>query len=521
MRPSLLLVGLSLTLSAQASWFGGASSDEPAYSSWSTTELRQWLEQHKVDLPSHTPTQAELRDLVAANWNAAAAWTQEQYANAQKSFADVRDSSFDAWDESRLREFLLEQGVVAPKGPREQLVLLAKSRYKAYTDAASSLSSRASATASTAVYGDTKHQMSKSAASIASQATAAAAQATRDAARTFDESKDYVYSTWDDNQLRSYLENKGVIKTKSQKKRDELIALMHDAYGRVTNPVWDAWSDSYIHHWLVSHNVIKSDAQKNREKLRAQMNKYYYSTTDSVWNTWTDSQLKQWLVERGYVRSDAQVKRDKMLKLVEDNYVNARDTFWSAWSDNQIRDWLIEHGYMRSDAQVKRDELIKSVNDRWTDANAKTAAYLTWPDARLRAYLREHGVSEELVPGDRPGLLQETRIRWVQTQTRAEALFSKIRDIVNGGVFQIEEALHKLTSLLAGGWEETKEKGHETKVKGEKGYEQAKVKGEKGYYEAKAKGEKGWKDSRENVGEKVKAGGDKVKTGGEKIKGEL
>lgn len=246
MRPSILLVGVTLALSAQASWFSGSSDSNPAYSSWSTTELRRWLDDHKVTVPRHTKTEEDLRELVAKNWNTASAWTYDQYTSAQKSFADVRETSFDKWDESRLREFLLEQGVVAPKGPREQLILLAKSKYRDYTSAASSFASRASNTASTAVYGDTKYQMSQSVSSIASQATAAAAQATHDVGRAFDDSKDYVYSSWDDSRLQKFLEDKGVIKTKSQKTRDELLALMYDSYGKVADPVWKAWSDSYI-----------------------------------------------------------------------------------------------------------------------------------------------------------------------------------------------------------------------------------------------------------------------------------
>ncbi|KAF8999783.1 hypothetical protein BDQ17DRAFT_733076 [Cyathus striatus] len=481
MRPSLLILASALTLSAQASWFSGSSSNQPAYSSWTSTELKEWLQEHKVDLPSRAPTQDELRDLVAANWNTASAWTYDQYANAQKTFADLRDTSFERWDESRLREFLLEQGVVAPKGPKEQLVLLAKSRYKQYTDAASSFSAHASATASSAIYGNTPHQMSKSASSLASQVTSAAAQATRDVARAFDDSKDYVYSSWDDNQLRTYLEKKNVIKPKSQSTRAELLAKMHEAYGKAVTPVWEAWSTSYIHHWLVSHHVIKSDAETNRDKLTELMTKYYYNTSDSVWHGWSDSELHNWLVKHGYIKTDAQIRREKMIKM----------------------NWLVEHGYMRSDAQVKRDELVKAANEKWTDVNAKSAAYLTWPDARLRAYLREHGVSEDMVPGDRPGLLQEVRIRWIQTQTRAEAIFTKIKDIVNGGVLTIEDALHRVLVLLSGGWEETKEKTYEGLRAGEAGYEEAKRRSEKAYYdtkhgaegtyeEAKKKGEKGY-----------------------------
>lgn len=123
------------------------------------------------------------------------------------------DSTFESWDESRLREFLLEQGVVEPSGPKESLVLLAKQKYASYTSFASSLSasatslaseasasatslaSEASVTASSAVYGSPSYQASKSVSSFI-------AQATGEVARARDDSKDYVYSTWDDNRLR-------------------------------------------------------------------------------------------------------------------------------------------------------------------------------------------------------------------------------------------------------------------------------------------------------------------------------
>lgn len=42
---------------------------------------------------------------------------------------------------------------------------------------------------------------------------------------------------------------------------------------------------------------------------------------------------------------------------------------------------------------------------RWTDASARTAAYLTWPDTRLRAYLRSKGVEQNTLPKTRDALL--------------------------------------------------------------------------------------------------------------------
>jgi hypothetical protein len=236
MKPSLLLITIALvSTSSQASWWG-SSSQEPAYSSWSSSELQSWLYAHNIPVPS-SPSQDTLKSLVQQNWNSETTWSYDQYASAQKSFADIRDASFDKWDESRLREFLLEQGIVAPKGPKEQLVLLAKQRYNAYTNAASSLSSRAT---------DTAHQMTQSLSSVA-------AQATRDVARVLDDSKDYVYSTWDDNRIRSYLESKGVqVQVEAKKSRAHLLNLMRESYAAITTPIWQAWSDSYLVRFSLS-----------------------------------------------------------------------------------------------------------------------------------------------------------------------------------------------------------------------------------------------------------------------------
>jgi len=332
MRPSPLFIVATLTLAAQASWFSGSGNNEPAYKSWNTDELKAWLEVHNVPLPQYT-SEPELRKAVKGNWYSASAWTRDQYYAAQKSFVDLRDTTFDTWDESTLRQFLLEQGVIAPKGPREYLVILARQKYRAYSSAASSYASQASASASTAVYGDKEYQASKSLSSMTSQVTAAIAQATADVAKKFDELKDYVYSDWDEKQMRKWLEQRSLLKSKEKKQKNELLQMMHDAWGKVANPVWDAWSDSYIvrllflvsftlshsiiqHQWLVQHHIIKSDYERKRDYLVKQMGKYYYTTTESIYDKWSDSELKQWLVDHDVIKSDAQVSRDKMVKLI-------------------------------------------------------------------------------------------------------------------------------------------------------------------------------------------------------------
>ena len=125
-----------------------------------------------------------------------------------------------------------------------------------------------------------------------------------------------------------------------------------------------------------------------------------------------------------------------------------------------MRTWLIEHGYLRSDAQKKRGDLVKLMQAHYTDAPARTAAYLTWPDARLRAYLREHGMSDASLPTDRPGLLQEVRVRWVEAGWHASSLWHHVKEIFDSGVEVAEDKLGMILDILTGGAEGAKKGAH-------------------------------------------------------------
>jgi hypothetical protein len=235
---SLLVLLLVFSTATTASWWSSnddGPKDADPYTSWSPAQLRAWLEAHHVPISSAAQSQSDLQSLVAESWDTASKWTYDQYDSAQQAFADIRGDVFDKWDESELRQFLLRQGIVAPKGPREHLMLLAKARYNSYREAASSLASRTRETASV---------VSESASSLTGSATSAVAQSTKDAFRALDDTKDYVYSSWSDNQLRSYLEKKGWLKPEEQKTREQLLSMMAHAYAAVSEPIYDAWSDS-------------------------------------------------------------------------------------------------------------------------------------------------------------------------------------------------------------------------------------------------------------------------------------
>ncbi|KZO91765.1 hypothetical protein CALVIDRAFT_521182 [Calocera viscosa TUFC12733] len=449
---NLLLVAL-LATSASASWF--SSDKAPDYATWDSDKLAAYLREHDIPVPSDY-SKEDLAQLAKANYAATSAWTQGQVEHAQKVFVDARDSVVDSWSESQTREFLLEQGIIAPKSHLEQLRVLAKIRYKALASAISSYSHAASTAISTAIHGDATAQASKSihsAAAYASRsATSAAAAASHSIVRAMDESKDYVWSEWSDSELRDWLEEHRFVKTKAELRREELLEKMKHGYSTVYNPAYEAWSTSYIHEWLVANGVIKSDYQQTRDKLLKLMKDNYYSTQDAVYARWSDSDLKAWLIEHEVIKSDSQIQREKMIKLMDDHYHRAKDTIWASWKDSEIRDWLIDHGYLRSEAQKRRDELVDLIHEKYDGAQHRAAAYLTWPDARLRAYLRNNGVDETKIPGmSRPTLLQETRIRWVQTTSSIDSLLATVRQYVLSGYEFAEDKVEDLKELLGVG----------------------------------------------------------------------
>lgn len=45
---------------------------------------------------------------------------------------------------------------------------------------------------------------------------------------------------------RSYLEEKGVVDSKQQTTRGQLLEYMRDKYASVADPIWEAWGNSYM-----------------------------------------------------------------------------------------------------------------------------------------------------------------------------------------------------------------------------------------------------------------------------------
>ena len=111
-------------------------------SMWDTKQLQNWLEGHKVEPPMfYCNPKDHLQNPVTENWRPYTARTVDHYSNTRRSLQNLKGSTFETWNESRPREFLLEQWIVEPTGPRGRLILLARGHYNAYMNAGYSLSS--------------------------------------------------------------------------------------------------------------------------------------------------------------------------------------------------------------------------------------------------------------------------------------------------------------------------------------------------------------------------------------------
>jgi hypothetical protein len=117
-------------------------------------------------------------------------------------------------------------------------------------------------------------------------------------AKTLDDTKDYVFSTWDDNQLRTWLQEHNVITSPEPTTRSALLNNVRDAYIKVTSPIYHAWSTSTIHEWLLEHGVVHPEPTA-REKLLELMKHNYWETKDKAYSAWDESTMRNWLVSEG------------------------------------------------------------------------------------------------------------------------------------------------------------------------------------------------------------------------------
>jgi len=283
------------------------------YEQWSESDLKQWLDERGWPVPqpstrdrliSAVRRQSRLASLAAESSASSIS------ASAAAAQATLSDALFDAWSDSKLKEFLDEHGVKVPQGSkRNELIALARKHRASLVNQASSLSSSAAS-----AYG-----------AASSKAGNQYAQATEDAKLKSEDAFDQSVRTWSDSRLKAYLDARGVPVPQSTK-RDELLATVrlykHKAANGFNAWTFDTWTTENLKKYLQSQNdkVAKKAGATRDDYVKAAQDSYakaskaggsnYASLTSqiaqatqtakgSTFDTWSQSELKNYLDSYG------------------------------------------------------------------------------------------------------------------------------------------------------------------------------------------------------------------------------
>jgi hypothetical protein len=80
----------------------------------------------------------------------------------------------------------------------------------------------------------------------------------------------------------SFRSQHGVVRSKTAKNRDELVDLMNRNYYSAKDTTWHWWTNNQIRHWLESRGIVTAPEAK-REELESTIADKYYSLRDSAY----------------------------------------------------------------------------------------------------------------------------------------------------------------------------------------------------------------------------------------------
>ena len=309
------------------------------YTTWSESDLKEFLDARGIPVPQPTSRDrliASVRrnaHLAGINMSSAAAAASSSAANsvsaasasAASAQAYLADNLFDAWSESKLKEFLDEHGIPVPQGSKKnELIALARKHHARLTGSASSARSSVSSAGASA-YDSARSSVSSAYGAATTKAGNEYSKATEDASAKAEHMFDSAVETWSDSRLKAFLDARGVPVPQGGK-RDELLA-------------------------------------------KVRLNKHKAATGWSAWtfDTWTKENLEKYLSANGKkAKKNAAASRDELVKSAQDTYARAskaggssyasvtnylakqtaaaKDTTFDTWSDSDLKSYLDSYG---------------------------------------------------------------------------------------------------------------------------------------------------------------------------------
>jgi hypothetical protein len=186
----------------------------------------------------------------AASATDAAASSASSVANSVYSAASVVESAVRDYSNSAVKQVYSLTDLYYPvassvssyvSGASSQASKSASSLSKSASSAASSVSKNVPTDASSLSY-----EVSSGASGASKSASSLYAAASGQAVKAANDATDYVYSSWDDSQLRSWLIDNGYMKSKTEATRDQMLGYAKDAYTSTVNAPYEVFSDSYL-----------------------------------------------------------------------------------------------------------------------------------------------------------------------------------------------------------------------------------------------------------------------------------
>ncbi|KAI9751943.1 MAG: hypothetical protein M4579_005826 [Chaenotheca gracillima] len=340
-----------------------------AYNKWHETELERWLSDH--DVPYPTPAdRKDLENLVKDNWES-------------KVRAPYRE-----WHPSQLQSFLEQKGQSVTTGGKEEKDDLANQVKK--------------------VWFETEDQAEDSYSSV----------------------KDWIFDSWTDSHLKSFLDKHG-IPAPQPRKRDSVLQTVRQNYetvakkaGQTTlypgNWLYDSWSESDLKSYLDERGIpvpqpssrdkliasVRRNArlaslklQDNQAAAASSASAAKESLSDSVLNAWSDSQIKEWAdknsikVPQGSTRNELlAIARKHRAQLTGDNVSDKAASAYGAATSRAGN----EGAKATDDAQAKTEDAFNS-------------AIGSWSSSRLKAFLDARGVPAPQ-SGKKDELIKQVRL---------------------------------------------------------------------------------------------------------------
>ena len=264
----------------------------------------------------------------SASYSSGTAAASKSAASAQDYLSDAL---FDAWSDSKLKEFLDSNGVPVPQGSKKnELIALARKHRASLTNEGSSLSGSAAS-----AYG-----------AATTRAGNEYAKASDDASMASEDAFNAAADTWSESRLKAFLDSRGV--------------------------------------------PVPQGSKKNELVKQVRLNKHKAATGWSAWtfDTWTAENLRKYLDSQGKKsKKTAQASRDDLVKQAQDSYASAskaggsnyasvtnylaketnaaKDTTFDDWSESELKKYLDSYGissYQGTTLNELRAEARKQYN---------------------------------------------------------------------------------------------------------------------------------------------------------------